>query len=257
MEVGWIPGKNNFRADALSRLIEERIYSECFPTLPLEEFIVEGIVLRSNKDLQEKNMSKLKKANKNRFKEKKKSLEVKRKKLIVENDENPDNSENTVEKETVFSQERKKLLLRTAHQGHTGVPAMHLSLKNYVWDTKKEDILKHVQVCQVCPRKRKPIKSKLKGLRPQRLGEIFAVDLATSVGSTINAENANIFICTELLSGFTYIEVITDKKAETVALCMEKAIGLMGKPAKLLTDNGKEFSGRFEELLKEQFIRQW
>ena len=29
-------------------------------------------------------------------------------------------------------------LLKAAHAGHCGIPAMHLALKNYNWDTKKK-----------------------------------------------------------------------------------------------------------------------
>ena len=76
---------------------------------------------------------------------------------------------------------------------------------------------------------KKPIRTKLKGLRPENLMEIFAVDLATYIGDTMNNEQGHIFICTEMLSGFTWVELTTSKASAVPAACMQKAFSLLGK----------------------------
>ena len=67
----------------------------------------------------------------------------------------------------------------------------------------------------------------------------------------LNRKASYVFVAIERTTRFVYVEIIEDRKGETVASCLEGFLEAFGYPVHtILTDNGSEFTDRFAVKMK-------
>ena len=235
--VSWVRGKSNVHADALSRLGEtgtsERNNSFSKQSNRMQETAVE-VVTRSKDKI---------------VKSKKHSTETSKKAIVqIGNnavDSKPSDINHGME---VLSRDRIQEVLRKAHLAHGGIGAMLLNLKELTWKGKIEDVRQFVRNCFYCKCKKAPKRNSLKGMQCNQIGEIVCID-------SFKFDDQWFVIAVEYLSGFTNVVECESANAESSANCLLGLMSIVGKPDRVLSDNGSEFKGEFSELLNEMDIK--
>ena len=137
-------------------------------------------------------------------------------------------------------------MIEKAHIGHPGVDGTRLNLRDTHFPGKEKKIRKFIHDCLTCRSKRPPKKVELKGIRPDKVGEVYCVD-------SCQFENREgfVFVAMDLLSSSTVIHVADTKEARNAKRSLQRLMTVCGVPRTILSDNGRECMGEFNEYCKE------
>jgi hypothetical protein len=153
--------------------------------------------------------------------------------------------------------EERMALVRAMHErcGHQGVNRTYCLLGyGYWWCGMKADVRDFVGACKVCDRvSRTSFNATQPTLQPLPIKGMFyrwGVDLAGPFQAT-DRGYTYVLVAIEHFSKHIEVEPIFCKEAHETAFAFSKAvIGRFGACAEVLTDQGNEWRGEFEELLK-------
>ena len=238
--VKWIKGTENALADSLSRLQETNDVKK--QVMPQNSHCdVEEIKERGDRTVKSSRSSERKT---------RRAYKMEKKIVATANRKVPqvEVSKESVASEESFSTENKKNLLRQAHRSHGGVGAMLLNLKETKWENMVVDVKKYVSNCFYCKSKRAPTKNALRGLQVGIFGELVCLD-------SFKWEGFWVVLAVDYVSGFLQLLECDHPNSETAKNCLMQIMALLGKPEKVLTDNGTEFRGVFDEFLTEMEIK--
>jgi deoxyadenosine/deoxycytidine kinase/transposase InsO family protein len=142
--------------------------------------------------------------------------------------------------------------------GHMGVKRMlDLVGKRWFWHNMTQDIKAVTQNCDACARKGIKLKSRepeLKPIPPMQLFERICVDTCGPFPVTPRGAKW-IIIAVCHWSKYVWARALPKKKSElTARFFLEEIIAQVGLPKVVVSDQGGEFLGQFEELLKDNGI---
>ena len=124
----------------------------------------------------------------------------------------------------------------------------------YYWAGMYKQILEWINQCERCQKFQdvKTVSPDLKPIKTSGPWELVGIDLIGPFNTTASG-NRFILTCTCLWSKYAEAYAIPDKSAVTVAEKLLKMFWQYGPPAKILTDNGREFVNKCNDLLFEKF----
>ncbi|CAK1589526.1 unnamed protein product [Parnassius mnemosyne] len=144
-------------------------------------------------------------------------------------------------------------ILHEAHIqiGHGGRDRMMKEVGSHYKNITRKDIETYLELCEPCQQKQKNIK---KGIvvKPNISSEFNSrcqVDLI-DFQSQPDGDNKFIMVYQDHLTKFVVLKPLKTKRAEEVAHTLLDIFTLLGAPAILQSDNGREFSNRIIENLK-------
>jgi len=175
--------------------------------------------------------------------------------VLVRRQERPGTEEYVFQAIVPLSQRREVLHychdVRTA--GHLGIrkTLQRIKLKFY-WPRIKQDVRVYVTGCKVCLKRKGPMKTKKAPMQLQRSGypmERIAVDILGELPRTENG-NRYVLVVADYFSKWTESFPMPNMEASTVAKIMvEEVISRFGVPAKIHSDQGRQFESRlFQEM---------
>ena len=231
--VKWLKGNDNVHADSLSRLAETKIELK-------NELQVEAMTRSKDKTVKSKRSTDTKDKE---IRNIRKNREVKG--PAIQN--NPSNNNEETQSESVNRDEIPQML-KKAHLAHAGIGAMLLNLKEHSWKGKINDVKNYVEQCFYCKTKRAPKRNVLKGLKADDIAEIICMD-------SFKFEDSWYAIAVDYISGFIQVVPTESANAKASRSCLIRMMSVLGKPHKVLTDNGTEFKGDFDEFLAEMDVK--
>ena len=150
--------------------------------------------------------------------------------------------------------ERPGLITAAHANGHLGVRrTMALLRLGYWWYNMAEEVQKHVANCGHCDRVNRTASPAQPQLQPlEVMGPFYrwGIDLA----GPLPGRNLYVLVAIEHFTKHIELMAIPDKTAPTTARCLMDIIARFGAPAEIVTDQGTEFLGPFEQLLQRCFI---
>lgn len=86
--------------------------------------------------------------------------------------------------------------------------------------------------------------------------EMYCADLVDMSNYLRNSpyKHRYILVCVDVFTRYTFLRSLKEKSADIVKEAFASIVRQNGKPSRLLTDNGLEFDGEFDEYLKEEHI---
>jgi transposase InsO family protein len=151
-------------------------------------------------------------------------------------------------------------IIETAHRlsGHFGVRrTAHLLLANYWWQGILADVTKVVGQCLVCDQVRAKFSNpttQLQSLPIEGLFYRWGVDTSGPYRATARG-NRYIMHAIEYFSAVLVLEPMPTKEARDTAYAFQHGVlERFGSCAEVLTDNGGEYQGEFQQLLSACFI---
>jgi hypothetical protein len=156
--------------------------------------------------------------------------------------------------------EARAQLIRDAHEqlGHFGVLRTDSLLKQtYWWRGRYSQVKQFVKQCSFCDRVQAHFNRPSLQLQPlpiMGLGYRWSLDFAGPLPKTKH-KNLYVLVMIEHFSKWIEVAATTNKSSETVAsIFLDKVLSRFGAPAEVLTDQGTEFRGSFQELCNRAFI---
>ena len=147
--------------------------------------------------------------------------------------------------------EDREDIIKSMHDlGHFAVRrSANLVQERYYWPGIFEDTSKFVRNCEECtPRNIKYLQLKSIPINDQAFYRV-GIDLIGPITVT-NRGNRYLVVAVDFLTKWPEVTALTNKKAETIAAFFEEyIIARHGCPHEVLTDNGTEFRGEFDEML--------
>ena len=144
-------------------------------------------------------------------------------------------------------------IIKTAHeQGHFQVDSTYERIKrDFIWKNMKEDISKIIKFCQTCQlnQKAKVYDHPAKAIKIDELNERIHIDLVFGLPQTEEGYNG-IFLVVEALTKFPLAFPIKSKNSSEISECLLEYISLFGPPKTILSDQGREFKGTVEKMIK-------
>ena len=159
--------------------------------------------------------------------------------------------------------DQRRQLMQDIHEkcGHFGEKrTTHLVLTTYWWRGLWKDIQRYVRTCKTCDMINTSLNNSTPLLNPMPIQGLFyrwQVDLCGPFNNTLTQVHKNkyIMVCIESFSKNIEIIPIPHKKTPFTAYAFEHGVlGRYGSCAEVLTDQGKEFMGEFQELLERYMI---
>ncbi len=151
-------------------------------------------------------------------------------------------------------------LVRHAHEelGHFGVKRTHsLFQGQYWWHGMQTDVKQFVAKCMVCNRVRASFNAPTPQLHPlpiMGLGYRWSLDFAGPLPVT-SRHNRYMLVMVEHFSKWIELVALPDKSSEGVAYSfLNRVLSHFGAPTEVLTDQGTEFLGDFQDLLNKCLI---
>ena len=175
------------------------------------------------------------------FKNKARSYIVKNGILYRRNIRNPQRAMRVIKKNEM------EIILRGFHDdplaGHFGFNETFRAIKEkYFWPQMGDDIKAYVQACDVCQKRKQPIKTE--PLHPIKVGQPFdriGMDIVGPLPLTKKG-NQYIVVATEYLTKWPEARALPDAKATSVvSFFYEDIVCRHGCPKELLTDQGTHF----------------
>jgi hypothetical protein len=152
-------------------------------------------------------------------------------------------------------------IVRQIHEdnGHYGAArTTHLVTSMYWWYGIAAHIRHHCSHCAVCDRSRAPLSADNPQLQPLPVMGLFyrwGVDLAGPILPKSAQGNTYIMVAIEHFSKHVEAVPIPSKDSAVVAHAfLTHVLARYGSPAEVLTDQGNEFQGAFQQLLEQCFI---
>ena len=155
--------------------------------------------------------------------------------------------------------EQRANLIRRVHQdvGHYGVLKTYSMLSpTYWWVGMYGQVQHEVAACTVCDRVKATFEVKDPELKPLPIMGMFyrwGVDLCKMPQESEDG-NRYVVIMVEHFTKWVELRAIPAKEAKHVAAAFRDVLTRFGAPAEVVTDQGREFEGEFDELLIALFI---
>jgi hypothetical protein len=153
-------------------------------------------------------------------------------------------------------------LVRHAHEelGHFGVKRTYSLLQGqYWWRGMQKDVQQFVSKCMACDRVRSSFNAPTPHLHPlpiMGLGYRWSLDFAGPLPVT-SRHNRYVLVMVEHFSKWIELVALPDKYSEGVAYAfLDRVLSHFGAPAEVLTDQGTEFRGEFQDLCDKCLIDQ-
>ncbi|CAG4979166.1 unnamed protein product [Parnassius apollo] len=144
-------------------------------------------------------------------------------------------------------------ILHEAHIqiGHGGRDRMMKEVGSHYKNITRKDIETYLELCEPCQQKQKNIKKGIvvKPIISSEFNSRCQVDLI-DFRSQPDGDNKFIMVYQDHLTKFVVLKPLKTKRAEEVAHTLLDIFTLLGAPAILQSDNGREFSDRIIENLK-------
>ena len=157
--------------------------------------------------------------------------------------------------------ERRPALVRQQHEqaGHYGARrTAQLLSTSFWWHGMAQDAANHVRQCHVCARTKATFGGETQSNTLQTLpvgGLHYRWSLDLGELAVSHRGSKYIMLAVEHFSGYIVAVPLADKSAETVAFAFETSVlAHFGAPAEVLTDQGTEFYGAFDEMLERWLI---
>ena len=151
-------------------------------------------------------------------------------------------------------------IAQEAHErtGHWGVRRSACLLATTHWFPKLADQVKQtVDQCEACQRTKASFDGHHPELRPLPIMGMFyrwSVDLAT-MPETSRSKNKYVMVMIEHYSKYIVLAALPDRGARHTATAFRNhVLAMFGGCAEVLSDNGGEFEGEFEQLLRDNYI---
>lgn len=224
-------GKQNVNADALSRLFEVNLLKS-EPNIDLTSLLQE-----QERDLQIKELS-----SKQNFEKIDGILHF------------IDSKNGVLRKRKVIPKSLQMSLMKQVHDnfGHLGfMKTLHLVKERFYWPNFRRDIEFYVTSCTSCNAK-KGTKRNWGTLNPIPVGDAFEMVGLDIVGPLTETKNGNkyIVVFSDYLTKYPEAFAVKDITADTVAKLLVEEIALRyGLPAKILTDQAKNFRAKISKLV--------
>ena len=145
-------------------------------------------------------------------------------------------------------------LVRQVHEelDHFGVRRTHSILQNqYWWVGMHQQVAAYVERCEVCDRVRSSFNSLSPQLRPlsiMRLGYRWSLDFVGPLLPTPRGAKY-VLVMVEHFSKWIELVALPQNSSELAAATfLDRVLARFGAPAEVLTNQGREFLGPFEEL---------
>ena len=147
---------------------------------------------------------------------------------------------------------RREIIEEAHHWGHfqTESTSERIS-KKFIWPKLREDVALFIKSCNECQRNHlgKTFDHPAKAIRVSEICERVHVDLV--FGLPRSAEGfSGILILIEALSKFPMAYPIRSKNSQEIARCLFDYISIFGPPKTIFSDQGNEFKGVVEKMLK-------
>jgi hypothetical protein len=142
--------------------------------------------------------------------------------------------------------------------GHFGARrTAHLVMTAYWWSDIHREAGRRVKECEVCNRVKATFGRADDTLHPLPIEGLFfrwGVDLCGPFPTTARG-NKYVMVCIEHFSKFLLLVPLPDKQAATTAAAFRQhVLGVFGACAEVVTDQGSEFKGAFQDLLAQSLI---
>eukprot|EP00245_Coleochaete_scutata_P000411 TRINITY_DN1051_c1_g1_i1.p1 TRINITY_DN1051_c1_g1~~TRINITY_DN1051_c1_g1_i1.p1 ORF type:complete len:1227 (+),score=252.29 TRINITY_DN1051_c1_g1_i1:430-3681(+) len=151
-------------------------------------------------------------------------------------------------------------LMRRAHEelGHFGVRRTHSLLQTqYWWRGMQQQVQELIARCVVCDRVRASFNSPSPQLQPlpiMGLGYRWSLDFAGPLPTTAR-HNRYVLVMVEHFSKWIELVALPDKTSRGAAQAfVDRVLSRFGAPAEVLTDQGGEFLGEFQEMCEVAMI---
>ena len=158
----------------------------------------------------------------------------------------------------VIPRNMSPLLLKLPHDelGHNGTARTYMILRsNYYWRGMRPDVTKYVKKCVLCRRHNSASPKYNKGTFavPKAPMDFISMDLIGEFHPPSSRGNRYALTAICMLTGWTWCIPIPDKTAAVVINAYLKNIHhVFGPSAKILSDNGSEFSNKLFELVAKE-----
>ena len=158
----------------------------------------------------------------------------------------------------VIPRSMSPLLLKLAHDelGHNGTARTYMILRrSYYWRGMKPDVTKYVKKCVLCRRYNSASPKYNRGTFavPKAPMDFISMDLIGEFHPPSSRGNRYALTAICMLTGWTWCIPIPDKTAAVVVNAYLKNIHhVFGPSAKILSDNGSEFSNKLFELVAKE-----
>ena len=165
------------------------------------------------------------------------------------------------ERREVLPPDQRAAAVKAAHErcGHFGRKrTTHLLLLSYWWPGIYQDVRRCIDSCQSCSQvKASGFNSQQPELSPLPIQGMFYrwhVDLCGPFPESKHGYKY-VMVCVEAFSKHAELVPIRDKSAPEVAYAfLHNVLGRFGACAEVVTDQGTEFQGEFQDLLSDAFI---
>ncbi len=156
--------------------------------------------------------------------------------------------------------EQRLQLIRQVHEdlGHFGVRRTHSMLRGqYWWVGMQKEVATYVGRCEVCDRVRSSFNTLSPQLQPlpiMGLGYRWSLDFAGPLMTTSRGSKY-VLVMVEHFSKWIELVALPQNSSELAAAAfLDRVLARFGAPAEVLTDQGREFLGSFEELCTKALI---
>lgn len=155
--------------------------------------------------------------------------------------------------------EQRANLIRRVHQdvGHYGVKKTYSLLEpTYWWVGMFNQVQYEVAACTACDRAKASFEVRDPVLKPLPIMGMFyrwGVDLCKMPVISTDG-NRYVVVMIEHFSKWVELVPIPEKTAANTAEALKRVLTMFGAPAEVLTDQGDEFRGEFDELLQRMMI---
>lgn len=162
-------------------------------------------------------------------------------------------------KEWVPHPEERPAILQQFHDdmGHYGVRRTYDLVSNQVfWSGMLDDVKAYIKACRPCQDSQVTFCSIPAQLHPIPVKGIWHrlhVDLAGPLPVSASG-NRYIIVAVDSLSKWPEAAALTDRTSASTAAFMRDLIARHGCPSEVVTDNGREFMGEFDQLLESHLI---
>lgn len=158
----------------------------------------------------------------------------------------------------VVPKNRRKTLLKLAHDksGHIGARKVADILgKRFMWPNMSVDIHQFCQSCVACQRSNRRGQAKAPMIERPIVTEPFEVVAMDIVGPLPQGKGKMCYVLTTICMATRWPDVVPLKSisAKSVAEALVSIFGRTGLPLQLLSDNGKQFTGKLVQELSELF----
>jgi transposase InsO family protein len=156
--------------------------------------------------------------------------------------------------------DQRASLVRQVHEelGHFGIRRTHSLLRSqYWWTGMYQQVVAYVGRCEVCDRVRSSFNTLSPQLQPlpiMGLGYCWSLDFAGPLVVTPRGAKYVLVMVEHFSKWIEFVALPQNSVELAAAAFLDRVLARFGAPAEVLTDQGREFLGAFEELCTKALI---